>query len=309
MDKIFFSVVITTYKRSEKLSKAIESILKQSYDNFELIIVDDNGKGTLEQIETEKIIKRYLNNKKVKYLIQDENQGANIARNLGISKSLGEYILFLDDDDEFLLNKLEKFNEVLVRNNKVALIYSGANFIEENKVEYKFKTFENNKLEILKENYIGSNSFVGVKKEIFEKVGYFQEELKSCQDWDMWIRIIENNYLIYGINEPLVNYYIDINEKNRITNNVKKAIQGHKYIYHQIKEKYLDNFSENEKEQVLYYQERKLMELYYENFEFFNYRLLFKKLNKVKRFNLGKQIKFLLTYFNLKTKGIKIYIK
>ena len=96
----FFSIIIPTYNRANFLSKAIQSVLNQTYSNFELIIIDDGSTDGTKEIVSG------LNDERIRYVYQ-ENKGRSDARNLGIELSIGEYICFLDDDDFFLDNHLE----------------------------------------------------------------------------------------------------------------------------------------------------------------------------------------------------------
>lgn len=301
MEKIEFSVIIATYRRNKKLSRAIESVLKQLYKNFELIIIDDNGEGTEYQKKTEIEVNKYLIDSRIKYYVQKYNQGANAARNFGIEKARGDFILFLDDDDEFTKDKLLEFKKIIETQKNVGLIYSGAKYINE-KTQYKYKEIKNPKLEILKGNYIGSNSFVGIKKSYLVEQQGFNSKLKSCQDWEMWIRLIYSNIKIVGINKPLVNYYIDIDEKNRISNNLEKIISGHLYVLNETLNKYLEFFNEKEKKEIIFIQKERLMRFYYKNSDFNKYRVIFKELHQMKNFSLGKILKYYLSYLNIKLK-------
>ena len=97
--KPLVSVIIPTYKRSKSLNRAIDSVLSQTYPNIEIIVVDDNGKGSKYQLETEKSLEKYIKTDKIKYIIHDVNRNGSAARNTGFKHSRGEYINFLDDDD------------------------------------------------------------------------------------------------------------------------------------------------------------------------------------------------------------------
>ncbi|MGP6287403.1 glycosyltransferase family 2 protein, partial [Escherichia coli] len=100
------SIVIPTFGRPENLLRAISSVMRQTYNNLEIIVVDDNGKGSENQIKTEEL----LNDEKYKdiiYIVLPNNKGGGIARNYGIEKASGEVITFLDDDDYYLCNKVE----------------------------------------------------------------------------------------------------------------------------------------------------------------------------------------------------------
>ncbi|WP_172461092.1 glycosyltransferase family 2 protein [Priestia endophytica] len=222
------SVIIPTYKRPfEVLVKAIDSVLKQTHSNFELIIVDDSPEGDQNRIEIEKKITTISDNR-VKYIKHAYNQGACKARNTGIEVAKGEYIAFLDDDDTWLPNKLElqldKFSD-----KSVGLVYCDAYIVtlKENK-EVKRVTREKRKSgfmyeELILDNFIGSTSFVMLRKDVLDEVGLFDVKLKSAQDYELWLRI-SNKYKIDCVELPLVTYYI--HEGERISTNVDYKIQG-----------------------------------------------------------------------------------
>ncbi|RJS67236.1 hypothetical protein CJ485_21885 [Priestia filamentosa] len=222
------SVIIPTYKRPfEVLVKAMDSVLKQTHSNFELIIVDDSPEGDQNRIEIEKKITTISDNR-VKYIKHDYNQGACKARNTGIEAAKGEYIAFLDDDDTWLPNKLElqlgKFSD-----KSVGLVYCDAYIVtlKENK-EVKRVTREKRKSgfvyeELILDNFIGSTSFVMLRKDVLSEVGLFDIKLKSAQDYELWLRI-SKKHKIDCVEFPLVTYYI--HEGERISTNVDYKIQG-----------------------------------------------------------------------------------
>jgi glycosyltransferase involved in cell wall biosynthesis len=106
--------VITTFKRPVHLRRAIISVLNQEYSNFEIVVVDDNDEVSAERRQTEKIISGFSDSR-LHYVLHDRNLGANVARNTGARHSKGDYIAFLDDDDEFLSNKLLRQIDVALR--------------------------------------------------------------------------------------------------------------------------------------------------------------------------------------------------
>ena len=118
---LLVSIIIPTYNRETKISRAINSVVNQTYKNWELIIIDDGSKD-----DTKNVIKPYLKDKRIKYFYQ-KNSGVASARNLGIKKSTGEYLAFLDSDDECLNNRIEKqLSEML----KYKAIFSLCNSID-----------------------------------------------------------------------------------------------------------------------------------------------------------------------------------
>ena len=108
MDQPLVSVIIPTYKRSDFLCTTIDSVLAQTYPNIEIIVVDDNGLGTTFQQATEKRLLPYIRMKQINYICHEVNKNGSAARNTGFRASHCEYINFLDDDDELLLEKIDK---------------------------------------------------------------------------------------------------------------------------------------------------------------------------------------------------------
>ena len=101
------SVIIPTYKRLGMLGRAIDSVLNQTYNNIEIIIVDDNNEDSEYRKETERFMKKYDDNIEIKYVKHKQNKNGAAARNTGINNANGVYIAFLDDDDEFSPKKIE----------------------------------------------------------------------------------------------------------------------------------------------------------------------------------------------------------
>lgn len=119
------SIIIPTYKRAERLDKAIDSVLNQTYDNIEVIVVDDNDPDTEYRKETEKFMQRYKDNSKVIYIKHEKNKNGAAARNTGIKAANGDFIGFLDDDDCFLPEKIEKQVNFLIQNKEYDGVYCG----------------------------------------------------------------------------------------------------------------------------------------------------------------------------------------
>jgi glycosyltransferase involved in cell wall biosynthesis len=187
------SVIIPTYNRAYLITKTIDSVLKQTYDNFELIIVDDGSTDN-----TKEVINPYLSNPKVKYIYQ-ENKERGAARNNGIRHARGIYVALLDSDDLWLPEHLEICKKTAERVHKTSLIFSNTYIIDDND-----KIVKSARLKI-KEGYVFdyivkhlyadcNSSSVFIPKIIFDKVGYFieQKEFTAGEDTELWIRIAYN---------------------------------------------------------------------------------------------------------------------
>ena len=120
--KPLVSVIIPTYKGQQKLGRAIKSIQKQTYDNIEIIVVDDNDPNTIERHETEEIIKK-MSLSNLTYVQHEKNQNGAAARNTGIAVAQGDYVCFLDDDDIYLPTRIEESVNKLEGNLKSGAVF------------------------------------------------------------------------------------------------------------------------------------------------------------------------------------------
>ena len=201
------SAIITTHKRTPTvLKRAIESVLSQTYSHIEVIIVDD-APNYEQHNEITKLVQSY--GEKVSYYVS-ERTGACASRNLGINKAKGKYIALLDDDDEWLPEKLDILLPLFHGN--VGLVYGAFETISNgesiNKVIEK-KKYRGNVEEFLfrKGNFIGGCSIPVFLKTSIMEVGLFDESLPSAQDFDAWIRIAKK-YEVEYTEKPVVNYYV-----------------------------------------------------------------------------------------------------
>lgn len=226
---LLISVIVTTYKRKpEMLNRAIRSVLAQTYKDFELIVVDDSPADFAYRNDVNQLIES-LDIDNVRYVQHKENQGACAARNTGIRLSKGEYIAFLDDDDEWLHNKLElQIKEF--SHSKIGLVYCDnfkINTIKNKKIHIKHQGPKKGEIisQLLTYNFIGSTSFPLIRKECFDECGLFDPTMVSAQDLEMWLRIVEK-YEVAHVKVPLANYYVHGEE--RITTNPNLKIQANK---------------------------------------------------------------------------------
>jgi len=195
------SVIIPTYNAARYLSDAIDSVLAQTYDEFEIIVVDDGSTD-----ETPGVVNKY--DSRVCYLSQ-QNAGVAAARNRGISESKGKYIAFLDADDTWFPNKLEKQMAVLAASEGSRVCYSA--FLEVTQdlspVGVRRSLRHSSAIEdlLLRGNVIGSICTVVAERELFEKLGGFDATLSQCADWDMWVRMGTETEFLY-LDDVLVTY-------------------------------------------------------------------------------------------------------
>ena len=202
------SVVIITYKRPLAiLKRAIQSVLAQTYQNIELIIVNDAPEESSLHKEIQNYI-RLLNNDRINYVLHEHNLGANAARNTGIKYSKGKYLAFLDDDDEWLPEKIEKQITAHV-SDKIGIVYCGFYVNTNGVITERKAVFPKKKAlpALIEFNFIGSTSFPLLLKSAVERVGCFDVNQKSCQEHELWIRIAKE-YEVVGLSDCLGIYYI-----------------------------------------------------------------------------------------------------
>ena len=206
------SVVIPTYSRNSTLDRAIKSVLDQTFKDFEIIVIDDNPVDSKWRKSTELLMQKYIDNEKIRYIKNEKNMGGSGARNVGIKASKGEYIAFLDDDDEYLSQKVEKQLEVFERqeNKKLALVYSFCEYMYNGKVVYNdCKAYRGQCLyELMTENCIAATSQWMVRKASVLNAGMFPI-VPSKQDSQMMLRLLTKGYEIDYVPEILSRYYLD----------------------------------------------------------------------------------------------------
>lgn len=212
------SIIIPNYNRRELLLKTIQSALIQTYSNIEIIIVDDfSSDGSREFIE-----KYAENENKIRYFFLEQNSGANKCRNVGVSMAKGEYIAFLDSDDVWLSQKLEKQVEILENDENIGFVVCGfgetnLKGVKEGPIELK---------DLIKENNIGGFSVLMLRKSIFDKVGGLDESLPSSQDWDIYLKLLEISKG-YKIKENLL-YYEE--QPDSISKNIERVLIGNDIV-------------------------------------------------------------------------------
>jgi glycosyltransferase involved in cell wall biosynthesis len=215
------SVIIPTHNRAHFLRDAIFSVLNQTFQDFEIIVVDDASTD-----DTAKVVAAF-NDERIRLLRHDTNKGGSAARNTGILNSQCDYIAFLDDDDEWLPEKLAKQMDILLASPpEVGCVYTGYVMVDRTSgrvIDHRPPTKRGDlSKDLLMSNCIGGTSSVLLRKNCLEKVGLFDEDLPRSQDYDLWIRIA-NVFRFEYVPEPLYRYYI---HENRISSNLDALSSG-----------------------------------------------------------------------------------
>lgn len=220
------SVILPTFNRSHISTRSIRSVLSQTYQDFELIIVDD---GCTDG--TEKLV-RSLSSEKIRYIKHQRNKGISAARNTGIRLARGDFIAFQDDDDEWYPEKLEKqIKAYTTASSELGVVYTHRNFIYR-KYEYIPPSSLANKEgyifnQLLKLNFIGPQTSL-IRKECFNNVGMFDESFFRMGDVELFLRISQYYQFKY-INEPLVKIYrerpLSRTETEQTINSLKRILE------------------------------------------------------------------------------------
>jgi glycosyltransferase involved in cell wall biosynthesis len=195
--KPFFSVVIPTYNSAKMIHRALESLLSQSFDDFEILVMDDGSTDNTAEVVAS------FSNKKIIYKWDKNFGGPAKPRNRGISLAKGDWICFLDADDWWTTDKLQTCFDCI--DDKVDLVYHGLDIVSDKSLTFKRKTINSWQVKtpvfedlLLKGNPI-ANSSVVVRKNLLEKIGGINESKKmiAAEDYNTWLRIAQltNNFV------------------------------------------------------------------------------------------------------------------
>jgi len=212
------SVVIPTYNRARFISQSIESVEQQTFKNYEIIVVDDGSNdNTAELLQL-----RY--GKKIVYIRKQDNQGLAAARNTGVEAARGKYIAFLDDDDQWLPEKLEMQVVLMQHNPSLGLAYCNAYLVNESNT--LIKEIQGSKRGYIFDDMLTSNHFgissVLLQKKVFLETGLFDECLSALEDWDLWIRV-SKMYEVDFVNRALVTYRMHSNNMSNNLMNMERS--------------------------------------------------------------------------------------
>ena len=225
--KPLFSVIIPTYNRGEKLKRALESVIKQTYSDYEIIVCDDGSNDN-----TKEIIADYSNFDNLKYIWNENWGGPARPRNIGIKNAKGTWICFLDSDDWWYPNKLEVVTQYLL---KADVMYHDVD-VYRSRGKIKKQRIKSRQLKkpimrdlMTKNNRLHNSSFV-VNKKIIEKVGGLAEDrsLIAVEDFDLWLRISNITEKFVYIPRSIGALWLD---NDNITKMSEKQITRYKAVY------------------------------------------------------------------------------
>ena len=293
------SIIIPAYNRAHTIKMTLDSVLNQTYKNYEVIIVDDNSKDN-----TYEVVKPYLSDN-IFYYKNEKNLGGGKSRNVGVEHSKGSILAFLDSDDEWLPEKLEKQVNIFMTNEDIALVYTKFYLISETSGK-KFVSEETKRLNddfksILCNNFIATTSTIAIRREAFLDINGFDDYLKTCQDWDLYIRTLKK-YKVKGIEEPCVNYYY---HTESITGNAENVINSHIIVNERI-DKIIEenNFTPEEIKVIKSCHAERMAHIYAKFKDFKNARKYF-----VQALKYDKKNKKALKHLLASCLGDKIYFK
>ncbi|OWY65471.1 hypothetical protein B7486_41835 [cyanobacterium TDX16] len=219
------SVVIPAYKRDRVIERVIRSVLKQTHQNFEILVVDDGSKDDTESV----VSSLSEEDSRIRYFCHDTNRGAQAARNTGARKARGEWIAFLDSDDYFTPNSLEA-RLLVAQSESVKVVHSKCLILKEDESMTTYGTPELDSYiyhELLT-HYGPLFSGLLIAKEALENVGYLDEQIISYQDWDTVIRLAKH-YPFGFVAEPTFIY--DCRGNDTISQDMAREAEGYKQVF------------------------------------------------------------------------------
>ena len=195
------SVIVPTYNRADRLERALNSIVSQTYQDFELIVVDDGSTD-----KTSQLMKSFP---KAQYFYIKKNSGVSKARNVGLAFAKGELICFLDSDDLWKEKKIQ-IQSLWLENNKDSQICYTDEIWVRNGVRVnpmnRHRKYSGDIFRHCLGLCIVSPSSVMIRAKLFDEIGNFDESLPACEDYDLWLRIA-SKYAFHFIKEPLIIKY------------------------------------------------------------------------------------------------------
>ena len=211
------SVIMPAYNAEKTVAQAIISVMGQSFGDFELIVIDDCSKDNTVSI-IEALAKE---DERIVLLKNEKNSGVSKTRNYGISVARGELIAFLDSDDMWREDKLEKQLAIFEKNEKAVISYTASAFIDNdgNPYDYIMQAEEKTDYKTLLKKNLLSCSSVMIKAEVMKGIEMPNDSMH--EDYYVWLTVLKNTDFAYGVNEPLLIYRLSANSKS--SNRLKSA--------------------------------------------------------------------------------------
>lgn len=225
-DEPLISIIMPAYNCERYIEEAIHSVIKQTYQSWELIVIDDGSKDRTVRIVEE------LSNKddRIRFYKNEKNQGVSATRNKGISLAGGDWIAFLDSDDIWVNTKLKKQMDI-AKQLAAEFLFTGSSYINENGEYYQGISEVPNKVsykELRTHNVIPCSSVL-IKKRFFKDIRMENDDMH--EDYAVWLRVLRTGVCAYGVNEPLLIYRISRNSKSgKKINTIKMTYKVFRFI-------------------------------------------------------------------------------
>lgn len=219
------SIIIPTANRLNMLRRALRSVFSQSYQNFEIIVVDDGPANNCKMLFNE------FCDERLRYYHRGRTEGVASARNFGIKVSSGEFIAFLDDDDEWLPTKLEKQVRLLQKkDDRFGIVHTNC-YIDNGQellVCHNRHRLDQSFRKLLEQNFV-ANSTCLIRRKCFDMIGDFDEKIPYAEDWEFFIRASRLFKFVY-INQPLAILHWKHEGSKRLSVDLPKTVKGHIYL-------------------------------------------------------------------------------
>jgi len=255
------SVIIPTYKRSDTLPRAIQSVLNQTYRDIEIIVVDDNNPESHDRALTEKAMSSFFSNEKIKYVKHDTNRNGSAARNTGFMHSNGEFIMFLDDDDEFLPNKVQlQIDKLKSLDDSWGICYT--KYVRKRKDKLIDKGIDNKEgfigIELLKGSiFLSAGSNLMIRRDVVKAINGFNEKFLRRQDLEFLIRASQ---ISKAAHVPQICLVINKDDRSNMLNGNKLQENSRQFL--DAFSEYIEKLTEDEKRQVIIAQNLPIIRYY-----------------------------------------------
>ncbi len=243
------SVVIPTYSRPVYLKRCVESVLKQTYSNIEILVVDDNNPGTESRLETERVMQEFRDNSQIIYLQHDKNRNGSAARNTGWRAAKGKYITFLDDDDEIAKTRIER-QAACLENLDLSwgacytayrVLKAGGGY----QVSAEKRSGECYVDALMRTMFMGSGSNLFLRKSVVDEIHGYDESFRRNQDIEFMTRALENYKLAY-IDEEL----LTIHQEGERPQRTFEEVDGYAQYYLERFAERIDELEDDDRQRV-----------------------------------------------------------